>query len=266
MVILTIFTDAKVISVYTVYYLVIGKIKNIMQSFTNGLEAAFGNMWAKKEMDAIQRNFRIFEFFMFSFVAIIFSCVGVLIIPFVSEYTKGITDVNYIRYSLAGLITITEAVYCVRQPYLTLVQATGFYKETKNGAMLEALINIVSSIILVQFININGVIVGTLIANTFRTIQYALFISKNVLQRSIFEVVKRTVWLLITTLIIVLFSDFLTPLILLEGWFGWLVKALITFALSFIVTVVMSFIFYRGDLIQLVSMGQRMILSKQRTR
>ena len=45
-VLLTVFADAKVLSVYSVYYLVFGKMKTIMQIFTTGLEAAFGNMWA----------------------------------------------------------------------------------------------------------------------------------------------------------------------------------------------------------------------------
>ena len=46
--ILTVFTDVKVVSIYTVYYLVVGKLKSFMQVFTNGLEAAFANMWIRQ--------------------------------------------------------------------------------------------------------------------------------------------------------------------------------------------------------------------------
>ena len=37
LVLLTLFTDAKIISVYTVYYLVVGKIKQLMQIVTTGM-------------------------------------------------------------------------------------------------------------------------------------------------------------------------------------------------------------------------------------
>ena len=40
LVLLTLFTDAKVISVYTVYYLVVGKIKQLMQIVTTGMVAS----------------------------------------------------------------------------------------------------------------------------------------------------------------------------------------------------------------------------------
>ena len=61
LVVLTLFTDAKIISVYTVYYLVIGKIKSLLQIVTSGIEAAFANMWVKEEYDTLKRNFSGFE-------------------------------------------------------------------------------------------------------------------------------------------------------------------------------------------------------------
>ena len=71
LIVLTLFTDAKLISVYTVHQLVVGKIRKILLMFTNGLEGAFGNMWAKKEIDAFERNFRFFEYLIFSFTSVI---------------------------------------------------------------------------------------------------------------------------------------------------------------------------------------------------
>ena len=54
---LTLFTDAKMISVYTVYYLVIGQIRSLLQIFTSGMEAAFGDMWAKKRIQEFKLKF-----------------------------------------------------------------------------------------------------------------------------------------------------------------------------------------------------------------
>lgn len=256
LVVLTIFTDAKLISVYTVYYLVIGKIRSIMQVFMTGMEAAFGDMWVKKEIESLQRNFGSFEYLLFSFATVVFSCVGVLILPFIALYTKGVTDINYIRVELAILITVAEAMYCIRQPYLTLVYATGSYEQTKKGAAIEAAMNIVLSLILVNFIGITGVIVGTFCANLFRTTQFSLYMSKNILNRSISEVIKRVLWVVVNSAIIVTAALFVQNMFAFpESWWGWLIQAIIVFVISCIVTVATSLVCYRDDFKRLIGTG-----------
>lgn len=256
LVVLTLFADAKLISVYTVYYLVIGKIRSLMQVFTTGMEAAFGDMWVKKEMESLQHNFKSFEYLMFTFATVVFSCVGVLIIPFVSLYTKGVTDINYIRLDLAILITVAETMYCIRQPYLTLVYATGSYEETKKGAAIEAAMNVILSLVLVKYMGIAGVVVGTFCANLFRTTQFSLYVSKNILNRNIFEVVKRVVWVVLNSLIIISFALMLQNVIRFNAsWFGWIVQAIFVFIIACFVTVITSLVCYKDDLKRLIRTG-----------
>lgn len=262
-VVLTIFTTAKEVSVYTVYYLVIGKIKTLMQVFTSGMEAAFGDMWVKKEYDTLKKSFSAFEFLLFSFTAIVFSCVWTLIIPFVSLYTRNVTDVNYIRPTFAFLVIIAEAMYCVRHPYLTLVYSTGSFEETKFGAAIEALLNITISAVLINFLGINGVIIGTLCANLFRTIQFALFTSKNILNRNFSHIVKRFIWLLGTafcSIFVIQMSFSYMPFP--EGGAGWILKGVVATATSSIFTVLSSLMFYRSDLFYLVSKVKGLIHRK----
>ena len=262
LVLLTLFTDAKIISVYTVYYLVVGKIKELTQIVTSGIEAAFGNMWARKEYDTLKKNFRAYEYVMFTFTTVVFSCAGMLILPFIERYTKGVTDVEYLRTNLAILVTCAEALFCIRQPYLTLVQATGFYKETKNGAMVEAVLNLLISIILINMMGIEGVIVGTLVANLFRTVQYAIFISKHVIKRSITEILYRFIWVIINSIVIVILSIMVqTKVSFAETWLGWLINAIMIFSISCIITIASSVVFYRKDFSYVLSVGRRMIKS-----
>lgn len=263
LVILTLFTDAKMISVYTVYYLVIGKIKQLTQIVTSGIEAAFGNMWTRKEYATLKKNFRAYEYVMYTFTAIIFSCAGLLILPFIERYTSNVKDENYIRGGLAILITLAEAFFCIRQPYLTLVQATGFYKETKNGALVEAIMNLLVSLSLVKIVGINGVIIGTLIANIFRTTQFAIFISKNVINRNIIEVAYRFIWTVLTVLLICIPSLFIEKTILFSpSWEGWLIEAIIIFCIACIVSMIMSFVFYKEDLFFILNIGKRFFKRK----
>ncbi len=249
--VLTFFMDAKQISVYTVYYLVIGKIKTLLQVFTSGIEAAFGNMWVKHEIDTMNKVFKAYEHLLFSFTVVFFSCVGTLILPFVSEYTRGITDVAYYRVDFAVLITIAEAAFCIRQPYLLLVYATGNYEATKRGALVEAIINLSLSIILVQFVGINGVVIGTLVANVFRTVQYSVFVSNKILNRDIKLIIKHVVWLLVCMGTIIPIVIRLDGFVLALGWMGWLIKAVITFVVAIIITAIFSMAFYRMETLYL---------------
>lgn len=265
LVLLTVFTDAKIISVYTVYYLVVGKIKQLTQVVTSGIEAAFGNMWARGEIETLKKNFRAYEYVMFTFTAVIFSCVGLLILPFIKRYTYGVTDVEYVRPLLAVLITIAEALFCVRQPYLTLVQATGFYKETKYGAMVEALLNLAISLALIAIIGLEGVIIGTLAANAFRTTQYALFVSNRVIHRSPLEVVKRALWLVATSAVTIAISlVFEKNVAFSSGWLGWLAEAFAVFGIACAVTLISSLVFYKDDLKFVLGILKRMLKKADR--
>jgi len=248
LVLLTLFTDAKLISVYTVYYMVVSKVKSLMQVFSSGIEAAFGDIWARREYEVLNRRFRNYEYLIYTFTAIAFSCVAVLIVPFIAIYTQGINDVNYIRIPLALLVVAAETMHCIRQPYLTLVYATGSFEDTKMGALFEAIINICISVVLLIFIGIEGVIIGTLVANIFRTIQFSIYVSKHILNRSIMEVVKRFTWTICLMLVTCLVSTIVLNQFSFEAsWFAWFVQACIVLFISLIITCVFSIIFYRSD-------------------
>lgn len=244
---LTVFTDAMTISVYSVYYLIVRNIKQVAQNFTTGLEGAFGRMWARGEKDLLKKNFNTFEFLMYSFSSVVFTCTGLLLVSFIALYTKGINDVNYARWGFAVLVTVAEGVFCIRQPYVIIVQAAGKYKETKYGALAEACINLVCSTVFVILFGLNGVIIGMLIANLFRTVQYAIFASRHIIDRSIWSFLKNMVWHIGNTVVIVLLYQLATKGISIETWGSWFICAMIGFAISMAVTGLSAVIFYRKE-------------------
>jgi peptidoglycan biosynthesis protein MviN/MurJ (putative lipid II flippase) len=150
-------------------------------------------------------------------------------------------------------MTVTEAVYCVRIPYQLLVQATGNYEATKNGAMQEAIINIVTSVLLVWRIGIEGVIIGTLLANVFRTVQYAAFVSDRILMRDRMQVVLRVLWLVGTSALICAADTGANAALsgaglLAYGWLSWVLQAAVCFVIASLITLGTSAALYRGDL------------------
>ena len=189
-VVLTLFSTLYSVSVYNVYNLIVTGMRQIVYSFTRGVQALFGNMLAKDESQTLDRTFGLIEWGLHTITTLAFCLTGILIVPFVRVYTKGITDADYIVPLFAILITVAIASYCYRLPYSIMVLAAGHFKQTQWSAVVEMAINIVVSIVLVFFFDLIGVAIGTFVAMTYRTVYYAFYLRKNILFRSIKYFIK----------------------------------------------------------------------------
>ena len=261
--VLTFFCNLAEVSVYSVYYLVVKGVKSAIQAFTSGIDASFGDMIAKNEEKNLNEKFQMYEVAYFTLCTIIFTCTMILIVPFVSVYTNGITDANYIRYAFGYLIVISEYIWAIRLPYSSITLAAGHFKETRVGAWVEAIVNIMVSIILVSKFGIIGVAIGTIIAMTIRTIEFIYHTNKYILKRDIWLTVNKIIVIVIETLICVLISKYL--FIFKEiSYFNWILNALIIFIVNFIVIVIINMIIYKREFLSLITILKRMVLKKKR--
>lgn len=237
--VLTIFTTLKEVSVYSVYYMVVKGVRAIIQSFTNGMDAFFGGMIAKNEN--LVRDFSAYEILYFGVVTIFYSCTFVLLVPFINVYTLGITDANYIRYTFAYLLVISEVIYAIRIPYSSIIFAAGHFKETKKGAIVEAITNITISIILVQFYGIIGVIIGTIVSMLIRTSEFIYHSNKFILKRNIFDSLKKIICIVITVLIVWLLSS---EIITFKevSYISWFINAIIIFVIALFITILINLV------------------------
>ena len=245
--VLTFFTSTMVVSVYTVYNLVFSALQRTLSVFTYSLEAAFGNMFARKEYDNINNKLNHLEFFICVFVSVTFSCAAVLILPFVGIFTSGVTDIEYIQPEFAYLSLAALAIRCFREPYLVCVQAAGKYKETQSGAVIEAVLNICLSFPAVFHFGLIGVTAGTLLANLFRTIQYLVFVSVHLLERNIYKSLIKQIWTTGNVVMSYLAFRLLPIHIEFSDWGNWFVGAIIIGLISCCVTLCSSLLFYRND-------------------
>ncbi|MBR0348847.1 MAG: polysaccharide biosynthesis C-terminal domain-containing protein [Clostridia bacterium] len=242
----SVFSIAEV-SVYTVYHAVVYGIVNITGSVSTGMEAGFGNMIAKGEKENLNKKFALYEFIYYTIVTVMFTCAGILILPFVKVYTSGVTDVNYIRPVFAYIIVLAYAAYAIRSPYNTLTLAAGHYKQTRNGAFVEAGINVVVSVVCVFVWGIVGVAIGTLAAMTFRTVQYAWYLSKNILKRSFMVFVKRVVVAALISAVSIFLVSVL-PKVAVVSYVTWILFAVETAVVVVAITFIFSFVFAKKEL------------------
>lgn len=260
-VVITIFANVKEVSVYTVYNYVIYNLRIIINTIVHGFSAAFGNMIAKNENELIRKNLRIFEMTVFGSCSVIYTTAGIMIVPFVTLYTSGVNDANYIRPLFAILACIAGSFYCFRYPYQTIIEAAGKFKETRNGAIAEAVINITISIILVIKYGLIGVAVGTLVATVFRSFQYAIYLSKKLVNRSIFIFIGHIIINgAVAGLTVLAVKHIITfPA---DSWLWWIVKSACVAITSAVISLIVHLIFYRKDCILVFDKAKDLVITK----
>lgn len=261
-IILTFFTNTLEISVYSVYYLVLRGVRKGIIAITVGVEDAFGNMIAKKEENVLGQSFELYECIMFGITTVVMTVTFFLCVPFVRLYTAGIMDANYIRPVFCYCAIAGEFFYCVRTPYESIVRASGHYKQTRNGALLETAINIVISLILVVPFGIVGVTVGTLIAMAFRTMQYSYYVKKNIIWRSKWKCIKQ--W--IVSILVIICSSFIYRLVIpeqIENYSRWILCAIAGVFVVGVIEIIMNMIFNRKIVLRMISLVKSILPGRE---
>ncbi len=245
--ILTFFTKAAEVSVYSVYCLVVKGIKSIIQAFTTAIEASFGDMIAKGEKKQLNKSFSEYEFMYFTIITIVYVCTILLITPFIKVYTLGVNDANYIRPLFGVLIVLSEFMWSIRLPYSSITLAAGHFKQTKKGAWIEAIVNIAVSLSLVWKFGILGVAIGTLVAMLVRTVEFVYHTSKYILERSIWVSVKKIAIIAIEVLLIVLITNII-PQVEVVSYVTWILQAVITAIIATIITLGINAVLFIDDI------------------
>ena len=190
---ITVFLNFAEVSVYSVYSLVTTSLSAIITSISSGFVSGLGNMYAKGEKENFDKVFSLYEFVNTTITFLFYTIAFIVVLPFVKVYTANITDVDYIRPLFAGIIIVAELLYCLRLPYYYMITNARHFKQIKKGAYVEAGLNIVLSLILINFMGITGLVIGTSVAMLFRTTQIILYCSKHIIKRNPFVALKRVV-------------------------------------------------------------------------
>lgn len=186
------FCDFAMASVYTVYNLVYSSLNTLLSTANSSLIFLLGQ-GQYEEHDNFVKLYDIYSLIYTGVAFIIFTISFALIKPFVSLYTKGITDVNYLLPGMAVLFTCINLLSASRATGSLLITVSGHAENTKNRSVAEAIINLVSSIILVNIFQIRGVLLGTIIALLYRANDIIIYANKKILKRSPWNEYKRVI-------------------------------------------------------------------------
>lgn len=192
-ILMTFLFPLKEISVYTVYHMVVKNINQLIGEAVIGIRSTFGNMYARGEQEHLKKRFRDVEWLVFAVNAILYSVTAIMLTPFVLIYTSGVTDADYNRYWFGVLMTASCCIYTTRLPYQMIAEAVGYFKETRNSAIIEVVLNIVVTLICAPFMGLNGIVMGTLAGGVVRIGNLIWVCNRKALKISLWQAVKNYV-------------------------------------------------------------------------
>ncbi len=247
--VITVFMNLISVSIYSVYSMVITGVKGIIISMLDGIQSLLGNYYAKEDLKGLAEQFSYFEWVIHNISVIAFASCIALIVPFVDVYTQDIIDAIYVDEILGMLFSIMGLLFVLRQIYFMPVKIFSVYKNTEISAYIEAFLNIVLSVILINYLGLYGVVIGTIVALSIKIIYMAFYIKKLFGYR-IFDFFKLTILDAFSMFVVCFFGKGMNWEI--NDYFSWFTFAIVIFLLSCLVVVGVNLIFCKKNCKRLI--------------
>lgn len=243
--ILTFFLGFEAASIYSVYNIVFSGLQSICANLSTAITPFMGKEYALKNNNKLLKIYDLTEYAFFNLVSLIYSVSIVLVVPFVSIYTRN-ADISYIYPTFAFVFTLSSAFYILKLPSNALINISGQFKETRWRAILEAVLTVVLSIVFTMLFGIVGVVIGTAIALLWRCIDTIVYTNKRILACRNFKSLFRFVRTILLIILFYIFSYVRT--IQCHSYIEWIKYAIVYSIVSILVICINSLIFDKDTL------------------
>ena len=142
---------------------------------------------------------------------------------------------------------------CMRRPYQMAVEAAGHFKQTRNGAILEVIVNIVVSVVMLKLFGIIGVLIGTFAAAMIRTLQYAFYSYKHILYMPRCGLL-RSYGLYMLAFAVIVGAAFIAGIPVPESWLAWCIYSVVAVLWAVGVVLIVTLINNRPQLKEALQM------------
>lgn len=166
-IIVSAFVSTKMVGLLSNYNMLISTISGCINVLFNSVTGSLGNMVATESKEyqyAIFKRYRFIGFWFYGFTAI---ALAILMTPFI---TLWLGKQMIVAPIVVNLLIIDYYMIGQRICLNNIKSAAGLYEPDKYVALLQAIVNLVASIVLVKIIGLPGVYVGTIIQGTLSTV------------------------------------------------------------------------------------------------
>lgn len=234
--VLTYVCGLKVVSVYSLYSLIISCVSNVIDTLCGSVEFILGQEF-NSDRERFLKHQETYETYYLA-VSFAFFTVTLIMLPsFIAIYSQGITDAVYVDKYLPFLFVALNVLMYARRSSSQIINFAGHFKQTQLRSVIESVINLTVSLILVQKIGIYGVLIGTIAALLYRTNDVIIYANLKILGRKPWKTYRRWIQNMAVMAVCVLTVRKILPQ--MNGYFPWALNAawvtLVCFAFYFIV-------------------------------
>lgn len=151
-------------SVYSVYKSVTIMIRNTMTAVINAPRLSFGALMAEGKIKEAEKMFCVYELIACLANNIIIGTTCLLILPFITIYTSGVTDINYNNPLLAIIMTATVLIEIIHIPSGQIIQMAGRFAASKKIQLTACIALLITMVFGKYFWGMYGVALSTLVA------------------------------------------------------------------------------------------------------
>ena len=232
------FISLEAVGIYASYLMISQMVASIFNIFINVLRPKVGKFIAKHTKEEV-----FFLWKKLNILFLFFSLVAIMSIYFlIDDFIKLWLGEKFIFSKLTTiLILINFFIYFSRMITDIFKEGDGFFEDT-NLPILEAIINFLISLILVNLIGINGVIIGTIVSNILIIcIARPILVFKRCFNKGTNEYIKIYRQYLFFIMVTILISCLIInniPIFIVETWFDFILKATIVGGINFVLILI----------------------------
>ena len=239
------FISVKAVGLYSNYTMIISQLSSLLTPILGGIGASVGNLIATESKEKSYEVFNVTYFVNFWIYSVCVIFLYNLLEPFIEWWLGSGLLLDKLTFLT---VLINFYISGMRNSIITFKSKAGIFDNDKYIPLIESLINLGSSIILVNYFGLAGIFMGT----TISTITMPLWIQaklvyNNIFNKSVKKYFEKYVIYLIITILVGSLTTYICSLISFNGFISLIVKGFICMVIPNIIYLI---IFYRTKELQ----------------
>lgn len=234
----------KATSIYSVYYSILFMVMNVIYSVLRAPQSSLGEVISQDNSDKVYGVFEVYEHITIIFICIFMSVTYALMLPFVSMYTIGIKDTNYINEFLPPLMIVTAVLELIHIPSGLSINLYGDFKAVKNIQLISCFLIIILSLIGGSIWGMYGVIAAKLITALFLSVTEITYAHTRIFKKQMLSYLLRLAANISVTVMLGIYLNRYAQ-IRVTSYYTFLLQGLFCMMISIICIFTVNFILFR---------------------
>ena len=176
------------VGIYSNYLTIVNMLNSFINILYNSITASLGNLVAKENEEKRLEIFKIMDFVGFCIYGFCGACLFNLFNPFIKIWAG---EQYLFSTEIVAIIVLNFYMTGMRVPLGAIKTAAGVYAEDKFVPIIQAIANIIFSIVLAKYIGVLGVLLGTFVSSLIPTVNRPYIVYKYVFNKSTSEYYRR---------------------------------------------------------------------------